>query len=64
MFTSEIWKYLSIHLVLNEFNVKTIRLMQYDVIDIANFYSFFLGRNDGRMRLPFRILSICITSIK
>lgn len=38
MFTSEIWKYLSIHLVLNEFNVKTIRLMQYDVIDIANFY--------------------------
>lgn len=41
MFTSEIWTYLSIHLVLNEFNVKTIRLMQYDVIDIANFYSFF-----------------------
>lgn len=64
MFTSEIWTYLSIHLVLNEFNVKTIRLMQYDVIDIANFYSFFLGRNDGRMRLPHRILSICITSIK
>lgn len=59
MFTSEIWKYLSIHLVLNEFNVKTIRLMQYDVIDIIS-----IGRNDGRMRLPHRILSICITSIK